>query len=161
MKRTTLILSGILSLGLTPAWAQQTPKTMVDSYEALADTILSVRAAEKNFVRALLDGHRHAAEGAMQRGDAAAAAAQIALFANEGDNAIGGVRKRLLEGGHHFNAEGEEKGVYEEGYVVVTREAKKQGLDIAKKLRSATDDAGRKAAWDEFAALADKVLKAE
>jgi hypothetical protein len=134
---------------------------MVESYEALADTILAVRRAEANLVRALLDGHRHAAEAAVSRGDHAAAAAHVALFANEGDNAIGGVRKRLLEGGHHFNAEGEDKGIYEEGYVVVTREAKKRGLDIAKALRSATTDDARKAAWDEFTALAGEVLGKE
>jgi hypothetical protein len=156
-----LVVTGILALTVSPIWAQETPKTMVDSYAALADTILAVRKAEANFVRALLDGHRHAAMGAMQRGDHAAAAAQIALFANEGDNAVGGVRKRLLEGGHHFNADGETKGIYEEGYVVVTRAAKKQGLDIAKALRSATTDEARKAAWDEFAALAESLLKAK
>ena len=63
--------------------------------------------------------------------DDALAAAELALFANEGDNAIGGVRKKLLEGGHHFNAAGEEAGVYEDGYVIVTREAKAAILDPA------------------------------
>jgi len=159
MKRTALAVIAVLAAA--PGWAQETPKTMVESYEALADTILAVRRAEAGLVRALLDGHRHAAEAAVQRGDHEAAAAHIALFANEGDNAIGGVRKRLLEGGHHFNAEGEDKGVYEEGYVVVTREAKKKGLEIAKAMRSATTDDARKAAWNDFAALADEVLGAE
>ncbi len=41
----------------------------------------------------------------------------MALFANEGDNAIAGIRKRLVEGGHHHNAAGEEQGIFEEGYV--------------------------------------------
>ena len=47
----------------------------------------------------------------------------------EGDNAVAGVRKRLLEGGHHANSEGEAQGVYEAGYVVVNKAAKKAFLD--------------------------------
>lgn len=174
MKRLVLILIGAMVATTAPAWAQQTPKTpktMVDSYSALADTVLAARRAEANLIRAVLDGHRRAAEAAMKAGDYGMAAAEISLFANEGDNAIGGIRKRLLEGGHHFNAplEGghhsnapeEKQGLYEEGYVVVTRDAKKQALEIAKTLRSATTDEARKAAWGEFATLAEKLLKTE
>jgi len=160
MYRKALVLVGALAMAAT-AQAQETPRTMVDSYEALADTILAVRRAEANLVRALLDGHRHAAEAAMHRGDIETAAAHVALFANEGDNAVGGVRKRLLEGGHHYNAEGEDRGIFEDGYVVVTRDTKTQALAIAKELRSATTDAARQAAWDDFAALAEKVLHTE
>ena len=41
------------------------------------------------------------------------------------------VRKTLLEGGHHHNAAGEQQGIYDEGYVIVTRAAKKVFLDAA------------------------------
>jgi hypothetical protein len=134
---------------------------MVKSYEALADTILAVRHAEMAFVRALLDGHRHAAEAQMKRGKPETAAAEIALFANEGDNAIGGVRKRLLEGGHHANPEGEEQGIFEDGYVIVTREAKKKCLAASAALRKATTEEARDQAWQEFVKLAEKLLASE
>ena len=94
----------------------------------------------------------------MTQKDWQGAAAEIALFANEGDNAIGGVRKRLLEGGHHFNAAGEEQGIYEPGYVVVTREAKKKILAASSALRQATTDEARQKAWDDFAKLAKDLL---
>jgi hypothetical protein len=159
MLRRALIAAIVLILAAAPVAAQKTPPSLVDAYEALADTILSVRAAEANFVRALLDGHRHAAEILMKRGDYEAAAAEIALFANEGDNAVGGVRKRLLEGGHHFNAEGEEKGLYEPGYVIVTREAKQKILEASAALRKAGSDDERTKVWEHFSAIADKLLK--
>ena len=109
----------------------------------------------------MLDGHRHAAMVRFGQGNWQAAAAEIALFANEGDNAIGGVRKRLLEGGHHFNAAGEEMGTFEPGYVVVTSEAKKKLLAASAALRQATDDAARGAAWGEFETLAAGLLASE
>lgn len=152
-----LLLSAPLARPLT---AQETPPAVVASYEALADTILAVRRAEAALVRSLLDGHRHAAETLKARGDWQGAAAQIALFGNEGDNAIGGVRKRLLEGGHHYNAGGEEQGVFEQGYVVVTKEAKKNLLVLARTIRTASGDAAREKAWSEFTAIAEKLLEA-
>lgn len=148
----------LLVLGALPCAAQETPAAMVAAYDSLADTILSVRAAEENFVRALLDGHMHAAVALKARGDWEGVAAQMALFANEGDNAVGGVRKRLLEGGHHFHATGEKEGVYEPGYVVVTRDAKRDILAASTALRQATDDAGRMAAWNDFEETAEAVL---
>jgi len=84
-------------------------------------------------------------------------AAEMALFANEGDNAIAGVRKRLLEGGHHHNADGEAKGIYEPGYVIVTKKAKQKILAASSALRSAKDDAARKAAWEAFVEAADSL----
>jgi hypothetical protein len=98
------------------ATAQETPTSIVTAYDSLADTILALRMTEHSFVKAMLDGHHHAAMVRYQQGNFAAAAAEMALFANEGDNAIGGVRKRLLEGGHHFNAAGEEQGLFEPGF---------------------------------------------
>jgi len=145
----------------TPLAAQQTPVTSVTAYDALADTILSVRQAELRFVAALLDGHRHAAEARMKGGDWKGAAGEIALFANEGDNGIGGVRKRLLEGGHHFNVEGEEQGTFEPGYVIVKREAKVKLLAIAFAMQQATSDEARQQAWSDFAAKSAELLRSD
>jgi hypothetical protein len=166
MARTLPVFAlGLLSLGSlaglpAPAAAQATPPSMVEAYEALATVILGAREAEAKLVLALLDGHRRAAEAAFERGDFATAAAEMALFANEGDNAVGGVRKRLVEGGHHHNAAGEQMGVYEPGYVVVTRTAKQAALQASANLRKATTDAERQAAWGEFARVADELLAA-
>jgi len=161
MPRKTLVLLAVLLLAVAawPAQAQETPPSLVASYSDLADVILAVRSMEANLVRTVLAGHYHGAQAHFANGDYAAAAAEMALFANEGDNAVGGVRKQLLEGGHHYNAEGEDQGVYEPGYVVVTREAKKAALDASAALRQATDDAGRQAAWDAFAAVAAPLLE--
>jgi hypothetical protein len=153
-----LMLSCALAVVAVPAAAQETPRAMVDSYSALADSILALRAAEDAFVRSLLDGHYHAAEAVMKAGEWDAAAAHMALFANEGDNAVAGVRKRLVEGGHHHNAAGEEQGLYDEGFVVVTREARKKILEVASELRRAQDEAARKQAWTRFGELAQGVL---
>ena len=141
-----------------PVLAQQTPPTMVQSYDSLADIILNVRQAEEDYVRAILAGHAHAAEVLMGRGNYEAAAAEIALFANEGDNAVGGIRKRLIEGGHHHNAAGEEAGIYEPGYVLVTREAKQKALAASSALRTAEDDAAREAAWQQFVDVAEPLI---
>ncbi|HEX5138976.1 MAG TPA: hypothetical protein VFY93_18545 [Planctomycetota bacterium] len=140
------------------AFAQETSRPAVETYGSIADSILATKAAEKGIVKTILDGHKHAAEGAMRRGDHEAVAANMALFANEGDNAVGGIRKRLLEGGHHHNADGEAKGIYEPGYVVVTVEAKKQCLAAAMAYGKATTDAERKKAFEEFEAVAAKLL---
>jgi len=109
-------------------------------------------------VASLLDGHRHAAEARLKSGDWNGAAGEIALFANEGDNSVGGVRKRLLEGGHHFNAEGEDDGEFEPGYVIVTRQAKVKLLAIALEMRQATSDEARQKAWSDFAAKSAELL---
>jgi hypothetical protein len=152
-----LMLTCALGAFAVPAPAQETPASMVESYSALADSILALRAAEQAFVRSLLDGHRHAAEAAMKAGQWEAVAGHIALFANEGDNAVAGVRKRLVEGGHHFNDAGDES-THDTGFVVVTREARRQILEAAASLRRAEDEAAREAAWARFAELAAGAL---
>lgn len=158
MNTKILQLAVAIAVICTPAWGQKTPPSLVRSYDNLADIILSVRSMESNLVTSVLDGHYRAALELFDSGDHDAAAAEMALFANEGDNAIGGVRKRLLEGGHHFNAEGEDKGVYEPGYVVVTRAAKQAGLAASASLRRATTDDAREAAWDAFSKIARGLL---
>ena len=159
MKRTHIFVA-VTAMALL-SFAQETSRPAVDTYNAIADSILATKAAEKGIVNTILDGHRHAAEGAMKRGSHELVAANMALFANEGDNAIGGIRKRLLEGGHHHNAEGEAKGIYEPGYVVVTKEAKMKCLAASAAYAKATTDGERKKAWDEFAAVATALLAGE
>ena len=150
MKQKGLAILITITCLATPLPAQETPPTVAAVYDALADNILSVRAIELTFVAALLDGHRHTAKIKAMSGDWQGAAAEVALFANEGDNAVAGVRKRLLEGGHHFNAEGEKQGIFEPGYVIVTREAKEELLAIASAMRQATTDEARESAWSDF-----------
>jgi hypothetical protein len=158
MKRiatATVLALAVLAL---PSLAQETPGTMVTAYDTLAKVILDVRQAEKDYVRAVLDGHYHGAQMYMNRSKPDKAAAEMALFANEGDNAMAGVRKRLVEGGHHHNAAGEEAGIYEEGYVLVTKKAKQKALAASKAMREAQDDAAREAAWSDFEEVAKKML---
>jgi hypothetical protein len=143
------------------AGAQETPRTMADTYDALADAILSVKQTEAEFVRALLDGHKHGAEAHVRAKNFEMAAAEMALWGNEGDNRIGGVRKRLLEGGHHHNAEGEAKGIYEAGYVIVTIKAKRAALAASAAMRRAGTDAERQQAWKDFLAAVASVAKSD
>jgi len=158
MKGKLFVVSTLIAATALVAWAQETPKNSVATYDSLADAILAVKRTEANFVRSLLDGHRHGAMAYMRAKDFERAAAEMALFGNEGDNAIGGVRKRLLEGGHHHNAEGEAKGIYEPGYVVVTKKAKMQALAASAALRRARTDAERKEAWQQFLTVANSLL---
>jgi hypothetical protein len=152
MTKTAVILS--LSLWAGPTLAQAptrtpaTPAELVAAYDALADSILAGIKAEKKLVHAILaTSYAHAsveagrARAALKAGDTAAAKAAIESLATavghigtEGDNAVAGIRKRLLEGGHHANAEGEAQGTFDEGYVVVTKAAKKVFLEASQAL---------------------------
>ena len=102
MKRTILTALCLALLAL-PIAAQQSPPNLVSAYEGLADSILGMRQAEANLVAAILYDHYRAAERAFKTEDYEKAAAEMALFASEGDNAVAGIRKRLIEGGHFFN----------------------------------------------------------
>ncbi len=161
MRWKTLIAALAMSLLAAAGFAQETPASLSAGYDALADSILALRKAESAFVGAVLDYHFKAAKTAMKAGKYEKAAAQMALFGNEGDNSIGGIRKRLVEGGHHHNADDGEDGVYETGYVIVTREWKKAILAESAALRQAADDEARKAVWMKFAALAKEAMTAE
>jgi hypothetical protein len=123
-----------------------TPAEMVAAYDAVADTILAANKAERKVVLSILAAsYAHAqaelgrAHAALKANDAAGArsavenlAAAVGQIGTEGDNSVAGIRKRLLEGGHHANAEGEKQGVFEEGYVVVTKAAKQSFLASSK-----------------------------
>jgi hypothetical protein len=141
------------------AMAAETPKSLVASYDALADVILGAKRAEASLVGAILDGHWHHAKQMAAEKKWEEAAAEMSMFANEGDNAVGGIRKRLLEGGHHHNAEGEAQGLFEPGFVIVTKKAKEGVLAAVAALRGASDDAGREAAWADFDRIAADLLK--
>lgn len=153
---TTALLAGFgLSTLREP---QATPKPTVACYSSLADSILALHRTEEEFVRAMLDGHYQAARGAKELGMHEQAAAEMALFASEGDNAIAGVRKRLLDGGFNHNAAGEAKGIFDPGFVLVTKKAKEGALAASAAMRSAKDDAAREKAWSDFSALAEPLL---
>lgn len=137
---------------------QQTPKGMTAAYSSLADTILAVKQAEEDYVRSVIDGHFHAASMYAEHAQWNEVAAEMALFASEGDNAMAGVRKKLLDGGHHHHADGEAKGVYEPGFVIITRTVKTEALAAAAAMRKATTDVEHKAAWKTFTGLAEGLL---
>lgn len=143
------------------ALGAETRPSLTETYRALAQTILGAKKTESGLVKVMLEYHAGAARRAAMEGKHEEAAAHMALFANEGDNAIGGVRKTLLEGGHHHNAEGEAKGIYEPGYVIVTKTAKAKALAASAAMQSAADDAARKAAWADFDAVAKELIQSE
>jgi hypothetical protein len=153
-----------------------TPPEMVATYNALADAILAVKRTESELARSILAAtYAHAevqvgrARRAIGAGDAAGArgaiealAADVAQLATEGDAAVGAVRKRLLEGGHHHNSAGEAQGLYDEGFVVVTRSAKQKLLDASRAIGqmagSATADA-LSAEWQKVQATYAGLMK--
>ena len=129
-----------------PEAAAATPAELVATYQSLADTILGAKRSEHGLVKSILAAtYRHAeaahasAQQALKSGQNARAsieklAALVAQIGNEGDAAVAAVRTRLLEGGHHHNAEGEQQGIYDEGFVIITRAAKKSFLDSAQRI---------------------------
>jgi hypothetical protein len=180
-------VSGLL-LGLgsgfaaPPAAAQgagspATPPEMVATYSSLADAILALKRTEEDLVRSILaaaNAHAQVELGRAQRaiaaGDAKAAqsaleglAADVGQIATEGDNAVGAVRKRLLDGGHHHNAAGEAQGIFDEGFVIVTRAAKAKLLEssraIGQMARAPKADA-LEAEWKKVQAIVPALLKA-
>lgn len=173
MKRLAvlLVVGTVLCLPLVTAdsarageMKAQTPQALVQTYETLADTILGAKETEWNLVHSILattymhaEGVMHAIDGKLQAGtpvrdDVERLATLVAQLGNEGDAAVAAVRKRLLEGGHHHNAAGEAQGLYDDGFVIVTREAKKDFLAASKniaKMAGKPDAAALKAEWDK------------
>jgi hypothetical protein len=164
--------------GIAQSRTPATPPEMVATYDALADSILAGIKTERKLVLAILNAtYAHAkvearhAQAALKAGDAAAAktaienlAAAVGQIGTEGDNAVAGIRKRLLEGGHHANSEGEAQGIFDEGFVIVNKAAKKTFLELsqaiamsAKAPKAETLDAEWKkveAAWNQHIASA-------
>lgn len=169
------------SLAPAPAAAQTpagTPAEMVQTYHSLADGILALKRTEENVVKSILaatvahgQGTLGRAQRALAAGDAKAAAAAVEALAadaaqlgTEGDNAVGGVRKRLLEGGHHHNAAGEAQGIYDEGYVVVTRKAKAALLESSRAIAGmagAPKADALAAEWKKVEAVVADLMKAK
>jgi hypothetical protein len=141
-----LLCSGVAAALAADVPPPTTPPDLVATYNAVADGILAMKKTEANLVRSILGttyGHAQGAlaraKGSMKAGDNAGAqsaiealAAYVSQLATEGDASVAGIRKRLLEGGHHHNAKGEQEGVYDEGFVVVTKKAKTAFLDSSK-----------------------------
>jgi hypothetical protein len=115
----------------------------VGAYGTLADTILAAKKTEWHIVHSILASTFNHAEATLRmvrrkldagqdvRGEVEKLADLVAQLGNEGDAAVAAIRKRLVEGGHHHNVQGEQQGIYDEGFVIVTRKAKKAFLDAA------------------------------
>ncbi len=154
----------------------KTPDEIVATYATLADGILALKRTEENVCRSILattNAHAHVELGRAQKaiasGDTKAAgaaleslAASVAQLATEGDNAVAGIRKRLLEGGHHHNAAGEAQGIFDEGFVIVTKAAKAKLLEssraIAQMAQTPKADA-LDAEWKKVQAVVGELLK--
>jgi hypothetical protein len=169
---TIVLFATGAALAASPA--ASTPPDMVSAYNTLADTILGAKHTEANLVRSILaatyqhaEGMMERAKGKMQAGQAAASeietvASLVSQLASEGDATVAAVRKRLLEGGHHHNAEGEKQGIFDEGFVIVTRAAKKTFLDASSaigKLASSKDPAALQAAWQPVTQQYNALMK--
>ena len=143
-----------------------TPPQLVETYDSLADAILATKKTEWNLVHTILattyshaEGMAKAAlakldQGADASSEIEALAALVAQIGNEGDAGVAAIRKRLIEGGHHHHASGEQQGIYDPGFVIVTREAKKKFLDSSKsiaRMAKSADAAALKSAWGEVA----------
>jgi hypothetical protein len=154
-----------------------TPAEMVATYNTLADGILALKSTEANLVKSILAAAKahgevqlaratkaaSASDGAAAKTAIEALAADVAQLATEGDNSVAAVRKKLIEGGQHHNAAGEAQGIYEEGYVIVTRAAKAKFLESSRKiagLAAKPDAAALAAEWkavvDVYAGLVKK-----
>ena len=140
-----LVATVALQLPASAAGAETTgtPEQLVATYRSLADTILGAKKTEWNLVSSILAAtYRHAevtlaqARGQIQgkkdaKADLEKLATLVSQLGNEGDASVAAVRKKLVEGGHHHHAAEEQQGIYDEGYVIVTRAAKKVFLDAA------------------------------
>jgi HAMP domain-containing protein len=156
--------------------ASGTPVELVKAYGSLADGILALKRTEEDVCRAILAATSTQAQGELDRakkaiaaGDAKASqaavealAANVGQLATEGDSAVGAVRKKLLDGGHHHNAAGEAQGLFDEGFVIVTRAAKAKLLEssrtIGQMARAPRVDA-LEAEWKKVEAVLAGLLK--
>ncbi len=142
-----------------------TPREMVQAYDSLADGILALKRTEWNMVYSILavtyahaQGAFHDSMAKIRSGEKDKAPIEtladlVSQLGNEGDASVAAVRKRLLEGGHH-HATGEAQGIYDEGFVIVTKAARKVFLDAAGeigRMAASPDAAALEAAWKKVA----------
>jgi hypothetical protein len=181
-KRTSVVLCLALTMAALAAMRAEgahppmasTPEELVAAYDSLTDTILASKQTERNLVFSILAMTYRHAEAAMGRAtpllhggqDARAEietlAALVSQIANEGDASVAGIRKRLVEGGHHHNAAGEQQGIYDEGFVIVTRAARKSLLDSAGRIGRLGRGAGAdslETEWKEVSRQYDALMK--
>jgi hypothetical protein len=182
-KRTLIrsILAGSCAglLAAAPASAQdpnQTPGEMVKTYDSLADAILALYETEDRLVQSILDAaYAHAqvelgrARAAIKSSDTKAAqkalenlAAVVGQIASEGDSAVGAVRKKLIEGGHQNNANAQAQGIYDSGFVIVTKAAKQSLLESARaigQLARAPKADALEAAWSKVESVWNDLKK--
>jgi len=164
--------ASLMAAGVAPEAG--TPPEMVATYQTLADTILGAKKTEHNLVKSILTEAYHNAQLALAsakdaiktnqnaRPSIETLAALVSQIANEGDAAVAAVRNRLLEGGHHHNAKGEQQGVYDEGFVIVTRAAKKSFLDSAMrigKMAASPNAQALEAEWETVAKQFHETVK--
>jgi hypothetical protein len=157
-------LACVAGIAVPAADDTATPRQLVETYDSLADAILATKKTEWNLVHSILattyahaEGVARKAIGKLEGGQNAAneieaLAALVAQIGNEGDAQVAAIRKRLVEGGHHHQAAGEKQGIYDPGFVIVTRDAKKGFLDASKsiaRLANSTDAAALKDAWSK------------
>lgn len=159
-----------------PTALAETPAEMVATYRSLADGVLALKQTEKDLVRSILAAaYAHAgaqkerAKQAMTAGDTAAArtavealAAAVAEIATEGDSSVAAVRKTLIDGGYHHNAAGEAQGIYEPGYVIVTRDAKGKLLESSRaiaQMASKPEAAGLEAEFAKVTPIVQELIK--
>lgn len=169
-----LVLSPAFSSAQMSSIEAKTPQELVSTYQSLADGILALQAAEQKLVQSILaTTYTHAgatlatAKSKMKAGESARAeverlAALVSQLGNEGDAAVAAVRKRLLEGGHHHHSAAEEQTVYDPGFVIVTRAAKKVFLDAASeigKLASSPKADALDAQWSKVQRQFDDLMK--
>jgi hypothetical protein len=156
--------------------APATPPEMVSTYNALADGILALKLTEEQLVRSILAAanahaqvHVTRAEKAIAANDAAAVkaaleaiAADVSQMATEGDSSVAAIRKRLLQGGHHHNAAGEAQGIFDEGFVIVTRAAKQKLLESSRafgQMAGKATAAALNAEWQKVQAVYAELAK--
>ncbi|MHC4844864.1 MAG: hypothetical protein ACYTCU_01745 [Planctomycetota bacterium] len=154
----SLLLVAFQSAHRSDRDAGATPPQLAAAYSSLADTILAAKQTEWDMVHAILAATYSHAEGTiaharakLEAGQDARAeiellAALVAQLGNEGDATVAGIRKRLIDGGHHHHADDGDSGAYDEGFVIVTRKAKQALLEAAGRI-------GRLGATRETAAL--------
>ncbi|HXE81010.1 MAG TPA: hypothetical protein VNK41_09685 [Vicinamibacterales bacterium] len=176
--RRGLLPAAVAAVGLllaSPA-AAETPAEMVATYHSLADGVLALKQTEKDLVRSILAAaYAHAsvqkdrAKAALAAKDTAGAkaalealAAAIGELATEGDSAVAAVRKKLIDGGYHHNAAGEAQGIFEPGYVIVTRAHKAKLLESSRaiaQLAAKPDAAALDAEFAKVGPVVQQLLK--